>query len=261
MPQVLPDYERLLRADPRAPVGLQLGDLGHGGANHALDLARFEREGIAFLDAWVRRRGAKPPAGRVTAFTTTCPRTTPSGGGPFVARSFAQLARGRLTLRTARALRIDHRGGSPELAAGIAMAGADCAPRTPDAGSRATLSLASPGVTLLGLPEISGTLRVRGRSGQIAARVWDLDPAANTQRLVTRGVYRLRDDQTGRWRFRLDGNGWRFDAGHRIVVELLGRDAPAYRPSPGAFSATLRDVRVVLPVRDAPDRRKGIRSP
>lgn len=197
----------------------------------------------------------------MTAFTTTCPRTAPSGGGPFVARRFADLARGRLTLRATRTLRVDHRGADAELALGIAMAGADCTPRPPDPTSRATLSIASPGVTLLGLPELRGTLRTRGRRGQIAARLWDLDPAAATQRLVTRGVFRLRDDQAGRFAFRLDGNGWRFEAGHRIVVELLGRDAPAYRPSPGSFSAALRDVEVRLPVRDAPNRRKGIRSP
>jgi predicted acyl esterase len=48
----------------------------------------------------------------------------------------------------------------------------------------------------------------------------------------------------------LDGNGWRFETGHRIVVELLGRDAPAYRASPTPFSAKLRNLRIELPVRE-----------
>ena len=37
--------------------------------------------------------------------------------------------------------------------------------------------------------------------------------------------------------------------GALIVVELLGRDAPTYGPSPSAFSATLTKVRAALPVR------------
>jgi predicted acyl esterase len=105
-------------------------------------------------------------------------------------------------------------------------------------------------VTLLGQPLLTGRVRAEGRFGQIAARLWDLDPAAGTQRLVTRGVYRLRDDERGRFRFRLDGNGWRFDQGHRVVVELLGRDEPAYGASPGAFSATLTGVQARLPLRE-----------
>ena len=67
---------------------------------------------------------------------------------------------------------------------------------------------------------------------------------------MTRGVYRLRDDQRGRVRLALDGNGWRFEPGHRIVVELLGRDYPAYGASTGRFSATLTDVQARLPLRE-----------
>ena len=47
----------------------------------------------------------------------------------------------------------------------------------------------------------------------------------------------------------LNGNGWRFAAGHTAQVELLGRDAPAYRPSNGTFSVTVSRVRVELPTR------------
>ncbi len=250
-PQVLADYDRLLAADPRARVALQLGDLGHGAGNHALDNARFEREGIAFLDAWLRRSGRKPPPGQSTAFLTACPRNAPTGGGPYVARRFGELARGSLAFRAGRTLRLDQAGGDPALAAQLGLAGADCAARAPDPGtSAATFSAPSAGVTLLGQPLLTGRVRAKGRVGQIAARLWDLDPATGTQRLVTRGVYRLRDDQRGRFRFRLDGNGWRFEPGHRIVVELLGRDAPAYGASPGAFSATLTGVQARLPLRE-----------
>ena len=116
-------------------------------------------------------------------------------------------------------------------------------------------------MTLLGLPVITGRVTAKGRYGQLDARVWDRDPATGRQVLVTRGAYRLAPGQKGRFRFALDGNGWRFARGHRIVVELLGRDAPTYGASPAPFSATLRRVRVALPVRERPSRRLGITRP
>jgi predicted acyl esterase len=104
-------------------------------------------------------------------------------------------------------------------------------------------------VTLLGQPVITGTVRTKGTYGQLDARVWDLDPKAATQRLITRGSYRLAPGQKGRFTFALDGNGWRFAAGHRIVVELLGRDAPTYGASPEPFTARLSKLKVRLPLR------------
>jgi hypothetical protein len=95
-------------------------------------------------------------------------------------------------------------------------------------------------------------VRTLGDNGQLAARVWDRAPGTGMQRLITRGIYRLTDGQRGRFTFTLDGNGWKFRRGHRIFVELLGRDAPTYAPSPTAFSARLTKVRVSVPVRGRP---------
>jgi hypothetical protein len=74
------------------------------------------------------------------------------------------------------------------------------------------------------------------------------------QLLVSRGAYRLRDDQTGRVTFQLHGNGWCFAPGHRPKLELLGKDEPFLRPSNGAFSVRVSDVGVVLPTAE---RRQG----
>jgi hypothetical protein len=82
----------------------------------------------------------------------------------------------------------------------------------------------------------------------LIARLWDYNPKTRTQRLITRGAYRLNGGASS-FRFKLDGNGWRFARGHRIVFELLGRDAPTYLPSPGSFSAKLSNLRFSLPVR------------
>jgi predicted acyl esterase len=105
-------------------------------------------------------------------------------------------------------------------------------------------------VTLIGQTVITGKVATKGRYGQLDARVWDLDPKTGQQRLIDRGTYRLTDNQKGSFRFTLDGNGWKFPKGHRIVTELLGRDAPTYGASPATFSATLTKVKVSLPVRE-----------
>ncbi len=252
--QALGAYRAIRAADRGAPVALQLADSGHGpGVNHPRDVAAFDAQGLAFLDAWVKGSGgAKPRPGAVDAYTMVCPASRPAGGGPFRARSYGRLARGTVRFRASKPLEITSEGADPALAqavTGLAGAGALCTPHTPDSASTTVLSARSRGVTMLGRPVITGRVRTRGDNGLMAARVWDRAPKTGMQRLITRGVYRLTDDQRGRFRFTLDGNGWRFKRGHRIVVELLGRDAPTYAASPTAFTARLKQVRVSVPVR------------
>ncbi|MEA2470762.1 MAG: hypothetical protein QOE38_1761 [Thermoleophilaceae bacterium] len=266
--QALGAYDAVRSADPTAPVALQLSDSGHGpGVNHPTDVAAFDAQGLAFFDAWLKggAAGAKPAPGSVTAYTMVCPASRPAGGGPFRASSFKGLARGSLRLAAGtRKLKITSKGASASLAAkvvGAAAPGALCNRVKPDPKSKALISGVSRGATLIGRPVVTGRAAVKGRYGQIDARVWDLDPKAGKQRLITRGVYRLKDGEHGRFTFTLDGNGWDFARGHRIVVELLGRDAPTYGASPAPWSATLTDVRVKLPVHEKPSPKRGIAKP
>jgi pimeloyl-ACP methyl ester carboxylesterase len=251
--QSLAGYDAIRKADPNAPVALQFGDLGHGpGANHPDDTKAFDEQGVAFFDAWLRKTGSGPAPGSVTAFTMTCPKDAPSGGGPYTAASYGKLAKRTLRLRSKRTLRLTQKGASAKLAGeipGLSGNGALCDTHRPDRTSHAKLTATSRGVTLLGQPVITGRVKTKGEFGQIAARVWDLNRKTNKQLLITRGVYRLAPNQKGRFRFTLDGNGWRFPKGHRIVVELLGRDSPTYGPSPEKFTARLTKVRVALPLR------------
>jgi hypothetical protein len=180
-----------------------------------------------------------------------CPASQPAGGGPFRASSFGGLAHRLLRLSAGtRKLKITSRGASASLAqklTGAAAPGALCKPQKPDKSSKAVFSVVSHGATLIGRPVITGRAAVKGRYGQIDARVWDFH--GGKQRLITRGAYRLKDNEKGRFTFTLDGNGWKFVRGHRVVVELLGRDSPTYGASPTPWKATLTDVRVKLPVR------------
>ncbi|HEV7496211.1 CocE/NonD family hydrolase [Baekduia sp.] len=251
--QALGAYDHIRKQSKSAPVALQLGDLGHApAANHAKDVAAYDAQGLAFFNAWLKGTGSKPAPGSVTAYTMTCPALAPAGGGPFKASSFTGLAASTLRFGTTKALKITSKGGSAKLAgelSPLSTTGSHCATHTPDRGSRAVLSMTSKGQTLIGQTVITGKVAVKGRYGQLDARVWDLDPASGKQRLIDRGAYRLKDNEKGSFRFTLDGNGWKFPKGHRIVVELLGRDAPTYGPSPAVFSATLTKVKAALPVR------------
>jgi hypothetical protein len=79
--------------------------------------------------------------------------------------------------------------------------------------------------------------------------------------LVSRGVYRLADDQRGKLAFELFGNGWRFGRGHIVKLELLGRDPEYLRTSNEVFSVRVSKLRFQLPTtrrlntRPAPRRR------
>jgi len=262
--QALGAYDAIRKADKKAPVALQVGDLGHGpAANHPVDTRQFDAQGLAFFDAWLKGASSgKLAPGEVTARTMTCPAKAPSGGGPFTASSFRALAAGRFTLQGSGALKIDSKGASSTVAkdVGSIAGGALCNRFAPDRTSKAIISATSPGLTLIGQPTITGRIVTKGRNGQLDARVWDRD-ATGKQRLITRGVYRLTTNHKGGFVFTLDGNGWKFARGHKVVVELLGRDAPIYAPSPTAFSATLTRVQVHLPVREAPSQKLHIGKP
>ena len=76
-----------------------------------------------------------------------------------------------------------------------------------------------------------------GHNALLVGRLWDVDPATGHQRLVDRGVVRLRSSKIVS--FDLNGNAYKFARGHQIKLELLGRDSPTYRAANGTFSVTV----------------------
>jgi fermentation-respiration switch protein FrsA (DUF1100 family) len=244
-------YDLVRRSDRQAPVALQLGDLGHPrGANHPLDATAFDAQGLAFFNARLKRAGAAPAPGSVTAYTQTCPKTARRGGGPYRAASFAALARGTLAFRHRAAQHVTSSGGDAALAQKLSPLALDpCKPlRAEVARGTAIATVRSRGFTLLGMTRVRARVSVSGHDALLVGRLWDVDPAHGRQRLVDRGVVRLRSKRT--LSFALNGNAYRFARGHRIELELVGRDGPTYRPANPAFSVTVRDLRVTLPTRE-----------
>jgi hypothetical protein len=264
--QALRTYERVRRtAGPSAQISLQLGDIGHGrGANKPNEYAVFNQQASDFFDVHLRGGGKLPAPGSVLAFTQTCPKTRPAGG-PIVASDWRSLHPGAVRFGAKRAQTVDSRGGNQFIAAQLdPNFGPPTKPCTTVSSARSDGTavyqrrVASP-FTLLGLPTIKARIRTRGATGELAARLWDV--SGRSQVLVSRGIYRLTRNQRGSLLFQLNGNGWRFRRGHRVKLELLGRDGPTYRPAKGRFSVRVSDLSLELPVRERPSRRRGIVAP
>jgi hypothetical protein len=244
-------YDQVRRGGGPRPVSLQLGDLGHQrAANHPADAAQFAADALRFFDAHLKAAGAPPAPGSVTAFLQSCPRTAARGGGPLRASSFANLARGTLRIRADASQRVTSSGGDAALARNLSPLRLDPCRSFSARVARGTAiaTRRSPGFTLIGRTTISARVRVRGSNAQLDGRLWDVDPRTGRQRLVDRGVVRLRSRVAVT--LRLDGNGYRFARGHTVKVEVLGRDAPTYRPSNGTFAVTLSRLRVSMPTRE-----------
>jgi len=234
------------------PVSLQLGDVGHTrGSNRANAVDFLREEGVAFIDHWMLGRPGGPKPGAVTAFTQTCPAPTPAEG-PFHATSFDRLADGAIHFGGDDTRTIPSTGGDPALGEAFdPVFGTGDACKTVPAQvppGTATYDRTSPGILMLGLPEVRARIQTTGDGGMIAARLWHVLPDGQ-MRLVSRGIYRLEDDQTGWIRFELNGNGYRFPAGDTIRMELAPNDAPHYRKSNLPFSVDVSDVRITLPTR------------
>jgi hypothetical protein len=231
-------------------AALQLGDLGHSrGSNKVNTDQAFNDQAAGFFNAELRGAGSPPAAGSVTAYTQTCPQSAP-GGGPFTAASWTALHPSSQSFGSAATQTVTSAGGSAATAAAFdPIGGTSDACKTVTAEidpGTASYTMTSPGFTLLGLPTITATVNTTGSFGELVGRLWDVLPDGS-QRLISRGVYRLTDNQQGQVTFQLHGNGYQFAAGDTVKLELLGRDAPYYRASNGTFTIDVSNLTVTLP--------------
>lgn len=261
-------YNLERRLYPHDPISLQFGDIGHQrGDNKARDLMTLAVQPyIDFFDYYLRGVGRRP-ASNVTAMTQTCPVTTLSGG-PYVAKTWVDLHPGQVDYSSDQTQTVLSTGGNPRNAVTFDTIGASemsnvdgqgwacqTVSADPEAGV-ATYRLPAAtgsGYTLLGAPVVTADLAVAGEFPYVAERLLDVDPATNTATLVARGVYRIDPNApNGRQTFQLHEGAWHFAAGHIPELELLGRDAPYLRPSNGAFTIEVSNLKLQLPVHDVP---------
>jgi len=231
-------------------VALQFGDLGHSrGSNKENTDQAFQQQAAKYFEARLKHTGKAPASGSVTAYTQTCPKAAP-GAGPFTASSWSALHPGAVTFGSAPSQIFTSAGGNAAIAGEFdPIAGTSDACKTVKAETEpntATYTMTSSGFTMMGLPTVTATIKTIGPFGELVSRLWDVLPNGE-QRLISRGVYRLTENQEGTIKFQLHGNGYQFAAGDTVKLELLGRDAPYYRASNGTFSIQVQNLTVSLP--------------
>ena len=240
------------RVTPGFPVSLQFGDLGHSrGSNKPATNLYFSDQARGFFRAHLKQLGGAPAPGSVTAFTQTCPATTPDGG-PFKAAELAGDPQRGPLIRLEPLKTFTSAGGDQNVApqfdpiGGTSDACKTVAPRTNPTPPRTSTSSPTAPSRCSGCRRSRAKVQTTGQFGEIAARLWDLMPNGQ-QRLISRGVYSLTNNQTGQIVFQLHGNGYRFAKGHTVELQLLGRDSPYYQPSNSVFSVKVSNLTVALP--------------
>jgi pimeloyl-ACP methyl ester carboxylesterase len=247
-----------------ARVSYQFGDLGHSrGSNKANADQAFNAQAARLFDVELGGQPGTPPANNaVTAFTQTCPKDRPAGG-PYSAASWEKLHPGAIRFGGGRPQTVRSDGGSLTVAKAFdQVAGGDACltvKRERSPGTAVYEQRVRRPITLLGLPTIKARLRTVGKGGTLIGQLWDV--ADGRQRLISRGVYRLRDDQTGTAVFQLWGNGYRFERGHTIKLELVGRSPSFMRVSNDRFRVRIARLRVELPLHERPSRTRGVARP
>jgi predicted acyl esterase len=236
-------------------VALMVGDLGHSPASNKENTDHaFNEEAAKFLDAELQHTGTAPASGSVTAYTQTCPKTAP-GGGPYTASEWSKLHPNSVTFGSSEAQTFTSAGGNPTIAGDFdpilleeepESAGACTTVKAETEPDTANYTMVSKGFTMMGLPTVTATIKTLGPFGELDSRLWDVLPNGE-QRLISRSVYRLTENQTGTFTFQLHGNGYEFAPGDTVKLQLLGRDAPYYRASNGTFSIEVSNLTVSLP--------------
>jgi hypothetical protein len=120
-------------------------------------------------------------------------------------------------------------------------------PSSTAAGTATYSYVTGSGFTLLGLPTVQATIQTTGDFGELNSMLFDVAPDG-TERLISRGAYRLTNNQSGPITFQLHGNGYAFAPGHTVKLVLLGSDDPYLRLSNDlAFNVQVTNVTVSLP--------------
>lgn len=257
--QVLVYYNFVRAKYPSVPVEVLLGDIGHQRANSKpADLTLMRNRIQSFFAHYVKGTGPKTPLG-VTALTQNCPATAASEG-PYSAASWVELHPGVVGFRSQPSKTLNSNGGDAAVAKAFdpVYGGHSCttASAADEGQGVATYRLPAAtgsGYTLLGSPTVTADLQVTGKYAYIAVRLVDVDPITNLKTMVSRGAYRIDPKApNGRQTFQSSANGYHFAAGHIPQLELLGRDAPFFRPSNGAFSIAVSNLELRLPVHEVP---------
>jgi hypothetical protein len=267
-------YNRSIAKHPDSNIQLLFADIGHPRAPLIGEYSQgrpLDKEmGFERVDDWFSHflldDGSPEPPNQVEVKTQVCPYSVPSGG-PYVKPTWAALAPGEIRLEDPAARTIAAGAGLPGPANGFTILKDGCS-TVPDVSEPGTAeydlgTAPAGGVTLMGGATVIADISVaNGGESQVAARLFDINPATGTERLISRTIYR--PDASGPQVIQLHGNAYRFEEGHRIRLQLLPKDGVAgipfsyVRPSNDQRDVTVSDVDIRVPVMEAPGAAGGM---
>jgi hypothetical protein len=247
-------YRALRRARPGYPIGLYLGDFEHLTAQVKIaDLRRFHVLGNRLLDRYLRGRGPRP-AFDVRSAVTNC---DPNRCGPLLrAPNWAGLHPRRLVLelggpQTTASPLSDPRASQLDPVVVSLARGRGCI--TSSEPSPPGVAVYEHGVgrgfTVAGLPRLRLRFSTLAPDIELNSRLWDVAPDG-TRTLVDRGAYRaVSPDPGGEVAdYELFGDSWRFEPGHKLLLEVTEDDSSFLRRDNFPSSATIADARLTLPL-------------
>jgi pimeloyl-ACP methyl ester carboxylesterase len=249
--EALRGYNQIRAAHPKAPIALQFGDLGHSRGTNAAGVDHaFQSQAVSFFNYWLKKVGSPLKPGSVEVFREVCPAGAPIGT-PFKAASWAAAHPTSLSFGGASAHTVTATGDSQDGHPFDPIFGTtdSCKAVKPAGGSgTAVYKMKSKGFTMLGLPTVRATIKTTGNYGELDSRLYDVLPGG-TERLISRGAYRLLNNQTGRVVFQLHGNAYKFPARDTVKLELRGNDSDYLRASNDkTFTVQVTKLTVSLPL-------------
>jgi predicted acyl esterase len=253
---------RLRAADPSYPIKVFLGDIGHDYTAQRQDEWDLAHEQMnAFVDHYLRPdRTPKEPLFDVGATATRCldhdaPMryvAAPDWGGLHQRHAaFVSTAAGTTASATPGPAGL---ATDPITTATLALPTSykGCRimrPSQPDPTVATYEFPVADDLVLMGGPVVDVAFTTTAPDTELSVRLWDVAADGSAQGLVTRGTYRSLDPPgTGRARFQIDPQGYRFPAGHRLKVEVAADDAPYYQQSNVPAVVQVERVELTLPL-------------
>ena len=262
-------YQRTRAQYPSDPISLYLADIGHSRSqNKAADIAAFNQRLDEWFAHYLKDEGSAPTSS-VEALTTTCPKSSPSGG-PYKAADWAGLQPGEIRMSSSEPQTILHgtpaEEGIPTKSSAtfdpITGAGNPCVSLPEEEvfnenAAEYSLGLVpAGGFTLMGSPTIIADIESPSPNSEIAARLLDVSPEGE-DRLIARGVYRPVGGSQ-QMVFQLHPQAYHFDAGDEVELELLPSDFPYERFSNLQANVTIDNLELRLPVNEQPGSLGGL---
>jgi acetyl esterase/lipase len=258
--QAVQEMTKLVHADASYPVWAVFGDLGHAyaGNPHGVWVAVND-----IANRWLSTvlAGHRPSRPRFTALTINClsgqPRLRITAG------SFGGLATGawRFRIKGSASTNSTTPPGKeastvdPIVNGTVGPGGCRTMSISTDKGVAAwTLTPPAPGI-LIGGPTVRATVAMTGTNAEVAVRLWDLNPKAGTQTLITRAIYRLQSSASSSTQHlvvQLWPTAWPLLSGHRLKLEVTQNDSTTWRADNEPSMLTFSDVRLVVPERALP---------